>query len=156
KLSEAFDRLQTDVVLVVGDRVEAFAAAAAGHISGRAVAHIHGGDRALGQGDDFLRHAITQLSHIPFSATRPTAVRIGKLGEDSWRIHRAGSPGIDEIARKAMTNGLPRRRYALLVLHPVDSDDHVEFSRAQIVLRAVQSIEFDRVIIVYPNNDPGS
>src|SRR5262249_49904701 len=111
---------------------------------------------ALGQVDDSLRHAITKLSHIHFPATRHSAVRIGKLGEDSWRIHRAGSPGIDEIARKAMTNGLPRRRYALLVLHPVDSDDHVEFSRAQIVLRAVQSIEFDRVIIVYPNNDPGS
>ena len=46
-LVEAFDQLASDIVLVVGDRVEAFAAASAAHIGGRLVAHIHGGDRRL-------------------------------------------------------------------------------------------------------------
>jgi UDP-hydrolysing UDP-N-acetyl-D-glucosamine 2-epimerase len=63
-LAATFDRLNSDVVLIVGDRVEAFAAASAAHISGKIIAHVHGGDRALGQVDDSLRHAITKLSHI--------------------------------------------------------------------------------------------
>lgn len=101
KLAEAFERLETDIVLVVGDRVEGFAAAAAGHISGRIVAHVHGGDRALGQVDDALRHAMTKLAHIHFPATALSAQRLVKLGEDGWRIHRAGSPGIDGIVEMA-------------------------------------------------------
>ena len=96
-LARAFDELGSDVVLVVGDRVEAFAAAAAGHIGGRVVAHVHGGDRAAGQVDDSLRHAITKLAHVHFPATPASAERILRLGEDRWRIHRVGAPGIDGI-----------------------------------------------------------
>src|SRR5262249_16876990 len=96
-LAQTFDRLDSDIVLVVGDRVEAFAAASAGHISGKIVAHIQGGDRALGQVDDSLRHAITKLAHIHFAATKQSATRIEKLGEDPWRIHTVGAPGIDLI-----------------------------------------------------------
>src|SRR5262249_15264651 len=125
-IAAAIERLQSDIVLVVGDRVEAFAAAAAGHLSGRAVAHVHGGDRALGQVDDSLRHAITKLAHLHFPATQQSAARIRKLGEDGWRIHRAGSPGIDQIARRAGSkrtredpDPLTRHRFALLILHPV-------------------------------------
>src|SRR5690348_11913590 len=81
-IAQALERLQSDVVLVVGDRVEAFAAAAAGHVSGRVVAHVHGGDRALGQVDDSLRHAITKLAHVHFPATTRSANRLIKLGED--------------------------------------------------------------------------
>src|SRR5690606_19384704 len=96
-LADAFANLDPDVVLVVGDRVEAFAAASAAHLAGRIVAHVHGGDRALGQADDTLRHAITKLAHLHFPATPQSAARLRKLGEDSWRIHRVGSPGIDRI-----------------------------------------------------------
>ncbi|CAA9392220.1 MAG: UDP-N-acetylglucosamine 2-epimerase [uncultured Phycisphaerae bacterium] len=96
-LAGAFERLESEVVLVVGDRVEAFAAAAAAHVGGRAVAHVHGGDRALGQVDDSLRHAITKLAHVHFPATAGSARRIARLGEDARRIHAVGAPGIDGI-----------------------------------------------------------
>src|SRR5690606_32775810 len=65
-IARAIGKLGSDVVLVVGDRVEAFAAAGAGHVAGKVVAHVHGGDRALGQIDDSLRHAITKLAHVHF------------------------------------------------------------------------------------------
>src|SRR4051812_9799470 len=106
-LAKALEALGTDVVLVVGDRVEAFAAATAGHLSGRVVAHVHGGDRALGQVDDALRHAITKLSHIHFAATKQSAERIRKLGEDAWRIFLVGTPGIDGISRVSPSPGTP-------------------------------------------------
>jgi GDP/UDP-N,N'-diacetylbacillosamine 2-epimerase (hydrolysing) len=154
-IATKLDRLETDMVLVAGDRVEAFAAAAAGHISGRIVAHIHGGDRALGQVDDSLRHAITKLAHLHFPATAASRQRILKLGEDPWRVHRVGSPGIDGITIQAAPSDITGR-YALLVLHPTDTDEETEYQRAQMLLGCVQRIGFDRIVIVYPNNDPGS
>src|SRR6476619_5373266 len=96
-IARALERLESDVVLVVGDRVEAFAAAAAGHVGGRVVAHVHGGDRALGQVDDSLRHAISKLAHLHFPATAQSARRLLKMGEDGWRVVPVGSPGVDQI-----------------------------------------------------------
>lgn len=162
-LAQAFRRLKTDIVLVVGDRVEAFAAASAAHLSHRILAHVHGGDRALGQIDDSLRHAITKLAHIHFPATLASARRIQKLGEDKWRIHTVGSPGNDQILDIAATReqlarhfpGLVPRRYALLLLHPASPNEKLEQRRATMVLRAATQTGFDRIMVLFPNNDPG-
>src|SRR5207248_3907783 len=81
RLATTFAKLDADIVLVTGDRVEALAAATAAHLSGRIVAHVHGGDRALGQVDDSLRHAITKLAHVHFPATRQSAHRLQRVGE---------------------------------------------------------------------------
>ena len=163
-LADAFAELGAQVVLVVGDRVEAFAAAAAAHLSGLVVAHIHGGDRAAGQVDDSLRHAITKLAHVHFPAIKRSEDRLFKLGEDRWRIHRAGSPGLDRIKSAAAspeqveewTGRLNRRKYALLVLHPVDADEALEETRARMVLNAMRKVDFPQVVIIHPNNDPGA
>jgi UDP-hydrolysing UDP-N-acetyl-D-glucosamine 2-epimerase len=163
-LSQAFEDLRSDIVLVTGDRVEAFAAAAAAHLSGRLVAHVHGGDRALGLVDDSLRHAITKLAHIHFPATVQSAKRIEKLGEERWRIFRAGSPGLDGIRAAAATRGqvhdefpsLFPRRFALLVLHPQSPRDADEAKIAKTVLSSVRAAGFPQMVIIYPNNDPGS
>jgi UDP-hydrolysing UDP-N-acetyl-D-glucosamine 2-epimerase len=160
-IARCLDRFRSDIVLVCGDRVEAFAGATAGHLAGRVVAHVHGGDRALGQVDDCLRHAITKLSHIHLAATTESAARIARLGEDRWRTHVVGAPGIDGITRQAIPIGqlhlgVEPRQYALLVLHPADADETLEAQRACIVLDAVERVGFPDVVVVYPNTDPGS
>lgn len=154
QLADAFDYLKSDIVLIVGDRVEAFAAASAAHISGRIVAHVHGGDRALGQVDDALRHAITKLAHVHLPATRRSAQRIIKLGEGRWRVHQVGSPGIDGIIAAANTDRSPGR-YALLVLHPMSADAQLERRRARMILKSIRRAGIERIVIIYPNNDPG-
>jgi UDP-N-acetylglucosamine 2-epimerase (non-hydrolysing)/GDP/UDP-N,N'-diacetylbacillosamine 2-epimerase (hydrolysing) len=163
-LAGVLARLKSDVVLVVGDRVEAFAAASAGHLSRLIVAHVHGGDRAEGQIDDSLRHAITKLSHVHFPATAASAERILKLGEDRWRIHQVGSPGLDQIATDAAGRSelaaqfpmLTSGDFALIVLHPVDSTGRREYDRANDVLNAVKAAGIEQTVVVYPNSDPGS
>ncbi len=162
-LAMAFEAMKTDVVIVVGDRVEAFAAASAGAISGRTVAHVHGGDRALGQLDDLLRHAITKLAHVHFPATRSSAERLRRLGEDRWRIHMVGSPGIDGVTEAAAGRSVLRKRYglsnelfALLLLHPTSADERLEEARAKQLVDASRSAGLRRVFIIGPNNDPGS
>ena len=163
-LARAFQKLSSDIVLVVGDRVEAFAAAAAGQVGRRIVAHVHGGDRALGQVDDALRHAITKLAHVHFPATATSADRLRQLGEDQWRIHCVGSPGVDGLREHAASNleiqqhfpGLAKGAYALLLLHPTTTDPTREAAQAMMVYRAVVAVGVPQVIIVGPNNDPGA
>ena len=181
RLAAAYAKLNPDIILVVGDRVEAFAAAAAAHLSGKILAHVHGGDRAQGQVDDSLRHAITKLAHLHFPATKQSAQRIAQLGENKWRIHQVGSPGLDGITTDAwpfdqcctfpggtgklseLASGhvprskpLEKRRYALLLLHPTEADDQLEHHRANLLFHATRSVPFDHVLILYPNNDPGA
>lgn len=166
-LAAAYHRLGADVVLVVGDRVEAFAAAAAAHVAGLCVAHVHGGDRAPGVVDDSLRHAITKLAHVHFPATATSAERIRRLGEDRWRVFRVGSPGLDGVvadaaprdayeAAVAATGGRLVRPFPLIVLHPSGGDDRQEQANATAVLTAVASSSFGPPVVVYPNNDPGA
>lgn len=154
RLARVFERLDPHVVLVVGDRVEAFAAAAAAHISCRLLAHVHGGDRAQGQVDDSLRHAITKLSHLHFPATRQSARRIIRLGEDKWRVHLVGTPGLDDLPPRERSR--ERQCIALVVLHPVDGSESLEYRRGNEMLQAVRQFPFDRIEAVDPNNDPGA
>ena len=165
-LADTYRKLESDVVLVVGDRVEAFAAAAAAHVGHRVVAHVHGGDRALGQVDDSLRHAITKLAHLHFPATRWSAARLRRLGEDPTSIRHVGSPGVDgirataapwpEVSASFSDLDLPRRRFALVVLHPTSADVDEESRRAGIVVNALRRARVGRAVVVYPNNDPGA
>lgn len=163
-LARTLHRLSSDAVLVVGDRVEAFAGAVAAHLSHLPLAHVHGGDRALGQVDDSLRHAITKLAHIHFPATAASARRIIRLGEEPRRVFRVGSPGNDGIARLASDDEslgerfpkLDESPFALLVLHPTTPEASAERRRAAMVLGAVRRAGLEQVIIVSPNNDPGA
>ena len=163
-LAATYEALGSDVVVVVGDRVEAFAAAAAAHVAHVPVAHVHGGDRALGQVDDSLRHAISKLAHVHFPATEKSALRLKRLGEDAGRVRRVGSPGVDGIRGEAAPwravvkeyGGLRPGRYALVVLHPTGPRADEESRRARMVISAVRAVGFDHVAVVYPNNDPGA
>lgn len=163
-LAKCFAKLKCDIVLSVGDRVEAFAAASAAHLSGCILAHIHGGDRAAGQVDDCLRHAISKLAHVHFPATRQSANRLKKLGEDSWRIRLCGSPGVDGIANDAASwselsqsfPGLSRRHFALLVQHPIDVNTSLEAMRMRDTFAALKKSQIEQVVAVHPNSDPGN
>lgn len=120
--ARAFKTLKPDWVVVLGDRIEAFAAASAASIAGIAVCHIHGGDRAEGIADEAMRHAITKLSHLHCAATKLSAERILKMGEKPEHVHVTGSPAIDGLSKiKAMSDveakklGDPR---VVMLLHP--------------------------------------
>jgi UDP-N-acetylglucosamine 2-epimerase len=87
----------TDIVVVLGDRIEALAGALAAVTTGRVLAHVHGGDVAQGDFDDSLRHAITKLAHVHFAATRAAARRIIRMGESPARVRVVGAVGLDRL-----------------------------------------------------------
>lgn len=163
RLAGVYESLAPAVVLVVGDRVEAFAAASAAHVGGRVVAHVHGGDRALGQVDDALRHAISKLAHVHFAATRASGARLFAMGEDRWRIRVAGSPGIDGIRRDAADSraflaaiGASDGDFVLLLLHPTEANDRAEARRSTRLIDATRAAFAGPIVALMPNNDPGA
>lgn len=99
KISSALAGLKPDILLVLGDRSEMLAGAIAATYLGLPIAHIHGGDIS-GNVDEPVRHAITKLSHIHFAATKESAQRIIKMGEEPWRVHVVGAPGLDLILNR--------------------------------------------------------
>ncbi len=145
-----------DCVVVLGDRIEAFAAASAASIGGYPLVHIHGGDRAEGVADEAMRHAMTKLANIHFPATQTSADRIIKMGEDPERVHVVGSPaidGLDEIPPMGdgafAELGSPE---VVILMHPVGRADEIEQATMGLVFEAFAN---KRVLVLHPNLDPG-
>ncbi|MCH8807785.1 MAG: UDP-N-acetylglucosamine 2-epimerase (hydrolyzing) [Planctomycetes bacterium] len=157
-LAEAFARARTDIVVVLGDRLEALAGALAAVTSGKALAHIHGGDVAPGDFDDAYRHSITKLAHVHLAATRAAARRIVRMGEPPERVHVVGAPGLDrlcELMHEARFESDDRSDSdALIVQHPVGRAAAREQRTMAAILRAVGA-EGLTPLVLYPNSDAG-
>ncbi|MBX3377660.1 MAG: UDP-N-acetylglucosamine 2-epimerase (hydrolyzing) [Phycisphaeraceae bacterium] len=158
RFGRAFERLAPDWVVVLGDRIEAFAAASAGSVGGYAVAHLHGGDRAEGVADEAMRHAITKLAHLHFPATALSAERIARMGERPQHIHVVGSPALDGLASvEPLEDGVYEklgRPHVVVLMHPVGRTDEQEEAVMAGVLEAARSIG-KPLLVLHPNFDPG-
>lgn len=157
RFARSFDRLRPDWVVVLGDRIEAFAAAAAGSIAGFAVAHLHGGDRAEGVADEAMRHAITKLAHLHLPASAQSAERIIRMGERPEHVITVGSPAIDDLASmpemaplEFEALGAPR---VLMLMHPIGRPSEIEEADAAALLES--GGDPARVLALMPNHDPG-
>lgn len=164
-LAEAFESLDVDIVLLLGDRDEALAGALAAAHMNIPVAHIHGGDILDGAViDDSIRHSITKFAHIHFPASEKSAERIRKLGEEEWRIHISGAPGLDDILAGEYEDPdtvlnrydlKPEEKILLLVQHPVTTQPERAGDQMAATLNAVSRFDI-QTIIIYPNSDTGS
>lgn len=96
-LADSFEKLDPDVVLLLGDRFETHAAATAALLMNIPIAHIHGGEITEGAVDEQLRHSITKMSYLHFCSTEVYRHRIIQMGEDPRRVFNTGAPGIDNI-----------------------------------------------------------
>lgn len=147
--AEAFAKLEPDFVVVLGDRIEAFAAASAASVGGLRVAHLHGGDRAEGIADEAMRHAITKLAHLHFPATAQSKRRHLRLGELPQAIYNHGSPAADGLGDIEPAPDAPPM---IVMHHPVGDDDETEYRRMRDLLRAAAK---HTPMVMSPNHDPG-
>ena len=159
--ARAFARRRPDVLVVLGDRFEMLAAAVAALPFALPVAHIHGGEVSEGAMDNQIRHAITKLSHLHFASAEPHARRIAQMGEEAWRIHTVGGPGIDRIAtaetlsREALARELDlpaEGRWLLVTFHPVTLEHRDTASHVDELLAALEKTD-GTLVITYPNAD---
>lgn len=156
--AEAFAGLDPAAVVVLGDRIEALAAASAASIGGRRVVHLHGGDRAEGVADEAMRHAITALSHLHLAATEESGARLRRMGEDPATVHVVGSPAVDGLAAIGPLDeaefeelGSPR---TIVLQHGTGLDALTEAAWADSAVAA--AVTHGSTLVLSPNADPGS
>jgi GDP/UDP-N,N'-diacetylbacillosamine 2-epimerase (hydrolysing) len=151
-----------DVILLLGDRGEMLAGAVVGAYLAIPVAHLHGGELSSTV-DDFARHAITKLAHVHLPATDLSAQRIERMGEESWRIHVVGAPGLDEVLSGDATSpdelfgrlSFEADRPVLLVVqHPVTMEIGQAAEQMEQTLAAASS-NGRQIVVIYPNADAG-
>jgi len=156
---KTFDRLNPDVVVVLGDRIEVFAAASAAAIGGVRIAHLHGGDRAEGVTDESMRHAVSKLAHLHFAATAQSRRRLVRMGEHADQVWQVGSPAIDTLSAVEVSEDPPQ---FVVIQHPIGCSLAEERQWMQQTLAAVTRVtpsvgDFDPWILISPPNaDPGS
>lgn len=97
--ADAFAHLAPDLVVILGDRFEILAAASAALIAGIPMAHLHGGEVTEGAYDDAIRHALTKMAHLHFTAAEPYRARVIQMGEDPARVWCVGGFGLDGIMK---------------------------------------------------------
>lgn len=161
--AQVFGRERPDMLLVVGDRFEIHACVAAAVPYRIPVAHIHGGEITEGVIDELFRHSITKMAHLHFVATREYGARIAQMGEEDWRIHVTGAPGLDNF------HGLeipPREEIAarfdldldrptlVATYHPLTLMSEGPDAEIDDLLAAIAEIGV-QVVFTYPNADSG-
>ena len=154
----AFAHVKPHIVVILGDRVEAFAAATAASVGGIPLAHIHGGDRGEGIADEAMRHAISKMAHIHLPATAQSRQRLLRMGEDARWVFNVGSPAIDGLRQMRRCGDGPHRRKPQIIVmqHPIGACDDLERQWMTQTLQAVRSVNGSQPLILAPNDDPGS
>ena len=161
--ADALERLKSDIMVVLGDRYETFAACAAAMPARIPIAHLHGGEATEGLIDEAIRHAITKMSHFHFVATEHYEKRVVQMGEQPEKVFCYGAPGLDNIRRLKL---LERReleksigfelgtKNILITFHPVTLDKDSAGSQFRELLAALERFKEDtKFIFTKPNAD---
>lgn len=162
--SETVARIQPDMVFLPGDRYEILAAASAALLSKVPVAHYAGGQLTEGAWDDAVRHAVTKLSHLHFTATEVYRQRIIQMGEDPRRVFAYGSLGLDNIrTMEAWSRDKLERdlgfsfgsRSALVTFHPATLSSDPPEQQLNELLAALDDFPELHLLFTQPNADEG-
>jgi UDP-hydrolysing UDP-N-acetyl-D-glucosamine 2-epimerase len=166
EFASEFHRLRPDIVVVIGDRYEAFAATIAASYMNICIAHIQGGE-VSGSIDESARHCMTKLSHYHFAATERSAEFIVRMGEDPNKVFFVGCPSGDIALRLdlALTDQVfapgigaridPSQPYLLVVFHPVTTEYGQEKDEALQLIHALAELAMPTVWL-WPNIDAGA
>ncbi len=161
----ALDRLGPDILVVLGDRYEIFAAASAASIMNIPIAHIHGGEVTQGAFDDALRHAMTKMASLHFVAAEPYRRRVIQMGEQPDRVYNVGAPGLDQIAameepdraKLCATLGIDAKcDFVLATLHPTTRLPHLDIPTVNAMLTALDRLQDHNIVFTGVNADPGN
>jgi GDP/UDP-N,N'-diacetylbacillosamine 2-epimerase (hydrolysing) len=160
--ADALAELRPDLVLVLGDRYEIFAAAAAAMVARIPLAHLHGGETTEGAFDEAIRHSITKMAHLHFVAAEEYGRRVIQLGEQPERVFCVGGLGVDNIQRlelldrpalEAAINFQLGPRNLLITFHPVTLEHNTSAQQMQELLTALGDLKDTHLIFTMPNAD---
>lgn len=164
-LVQTVTRVQPDMLIVLGDREEAMSTALVGAYMNIPVAHIAGGDRVIGNVDDQVRHAVTKLAHLHLVTNQESYDRIVNLGEQLFRVHNVGNPGLDRLldvpflSAEAISQSLgftiaEEEPFILVIQHVISTESDHAYQQMRCTLEAVESLGV-KTVLSYPNSDAG-
>lgn len=162
--AESFEELKPDLVVVLGDRYEIFSAASAAMIARIPIAHLHGGETTEGAFDESIRHSITKMAHLHFTAAEEYRNRVIQLGERPERVYNVGGMGIENIKqlklleRDAFEDNIDfklNKKNILVTFHPVTLENNTAKKQFQALLDAIDSLEDTNIIFTKANSDTG-
>ena len=160
--AESYDELKPDIVIVLGDRYEIFSATSAAMIAKIPIAHLHGGEKTEGAFDESIRHSITKMSHLHFTATNEYKNRVIQLGEHPSRVFNVGGMGIENIKRlKLLSKDEFEKsiefklniKNILVTFHPVTLENSTAKEQFQQLLDAIDELEDTNIIFTKANSD---
>ena len=163
--TKAWSLKRPDLVLLLGDRFETFAAASAAYLLNIPIAHIAGGDVTSGSLDDGLRHAISKFSNLHFTTNDEASARLVRMGEDPANVHTTGTPALDSIRSLELLSkdeverrvGAPLGKHLLVVtFHPATADKGSPMEQFGELLAALEALPEDHMsLVTYANADSG-
>ncbi|MEQ1794857.1 MAG: UDP-N-acetylglucosamine 2-epimerase [Nitrospira sp.] len=162
--ADALDELQPDLLVVLGDRFEIFAAVSAALVARIPVAHLHGGEVTEGAYDEAFRHSMTKMSHLHFVAAEEYRKRVIQLGESPERVFLVGGLGVDAISRlelmdrSALEAALDFRfasKNLLVTFHPSTLESAAATDQMSELLTALADLHDTNLIFTLPNADTG-
>lgn len=160
--AESFEELRPDIIVVLGDRYEIFSAVSAAMIARIPIAHLHGGETTEGAFDEAMRHSITKMSHLHFTAAEEYRRRVLQLGEHPQRVFNVGGMGIENIKRLKLLskNELEQsmdfklgEKNILVTFHPVTLENSTAKEQFQELLWAVDELQGTQLIFTKANSD---
>jgi len=160
--AETFEEIKPDVVVILGDRYEIFSAATASMMARIPIAHIHGGESTEGVIDEAIRHSLSKMSHLHFTATEEYKNRVIQLGEHPNRVFNIGGMGIENINRLKLLskdefeksiNFKLNKKNLLITFHPVTLEKKTSQVHFQELLDAIDELEGTNYIFTKANSD---
>jgi UDP-hydrolysing UDP-N-acetyl-D-glucosamine 2-epimerase len=157
--AQAFAKARPDIILLLGDRYDMLAAAAAALPFALPIAHIHGGELTEGLIDEAIRHSLTKMSHLHFVANEVYRNRVIQMGEQPDRVFVSGGPGLDAIRTTPPT---PRadleRRIGIafdpaplvVTFHPVTLEYTATATQIGALMSALDMVDRP-ILFTYPN-----
>ena len=160
--ADVLSELKPNLMLVLGDRYEIFAAVSSAMIARIPIAHLHGGESSEGAFDEAIRHSITKMSHLHFVAAEEYRRRVIQLGEQPNSVYNVGGLGIDHIKRIELLDKEQleleldfkfAERNLLITFHPVTIEKDASESQLKELLSALSKLKKTGLIFTAPNSD---
>lgn len=159
--AQVYARARPDLLVVLGDRFEMLAAAAAALPFTIPIAHIHGGEATEGLIDEPIRHAITKMAHLHFVSMERYRRRVIQMGEAPWRVTVSGAPALDNLVDGDLLSGDDLKQAhginvqtppLLVTYHPVTLEYEDTGRQVDNLLAALEMVDVP-VVFTYPNAD---
>jgi len=162
-ISKTITKVRPNIILVLGDRYEMIAAPIAALPFKIPIVHFYGGAVTYGAIDELVRHSISKMSHLHFTAHKDYSNRLIQMGEEKWRVHTVGIINLKNLKKQKILSNTEieksfnldlKLKTLLVTIHPTTLNDLNLKNDIQNVLKAIKKTNM-QAIFTYPNSDHG-